>query len=134
MSERMYFGVIEAGQDGFAIYFPDFPGCVSAGETLEDLSVMGTEALQFHIDAMVEDGEAIPTASTPDIEKQRSEVPEADLRGLLAVKVVVPTFPQTIPVPLDTGLVQAIDRVTRNRRQFIADATRRELERLQKSA
>jgi len=44
----------------WGISFPDFPGCVSAGETIEEALAMGAEALQFHIDGMAEDGEDIP--------------------------------------------------------------------------
>ena len=134
VAKRVYFGVIEGGGEGYCIFFPDFPGCVSAGESLEDLARMGAEALQFHVDAMVEDGEAIPEPGIPDLEAERAEVPEADLRGLLAIEIDVPTFPHTVAVPLDTDLVQAVDRLVPNRRQFIMDATRRELERMRRSA
>ncbi len=133
-SKRVYFGVIEASSDGYGIYFPDFPGCVSGGDDLEHLARMAHEGLQLHIEAMVADGDAIPEPSTPSLAHEQSETPEADLRGLLAVEVTVPTFPDTVDVPLDLGLVQEIDRLVPNRRQFIMEATRRELERLQKSA
>ena len=134
MAKRVYFGVIEAGGEGYGIYFPDFPGCVSAGDTLEELAAMGAEALEFHIDAMTEDGERIPEPKTPDLARERVEVPEADLRGLLAIEVTVPDFPQTVAVPIDTALVQEVDRLAPNRREFIMEATRRELDRLKKTA
>ena len=44
----------------FGISFPDFPGCISVGESREEAIRRGTEALAFHIDGMVEDGEPIP--------------------------------------------------------------------------
>lgn len=134
MTRRVYFGVIEAGGEGFGIYFPDFPGCVSGADTLEELAASGAEALQFHIDAMAEDGELIPDPSTPDLDRERTQEPQADLRGLLAIEASVPSLPKTVDVPLDTALVQEVDRAVRNRRQFIMDATRRELERLRKTA
>jgi predicted RNase H-like HicB family nuclease len=134
MAKRVYFGVIEAGGEGYGIYFPDFPGCISAADSLEELAAMGLEALQFHVDAMVDDGEQIPEARTPDLARERVEVPEADLRGLLAIEVTVPDFPNTVAVPLDTALVQEVDRLAPNRRQFIMEATRRELDRLKKTA
>lgn len=45
---------------GYGISFPDFPGCISAGDTLEEAIRMGTEALGFHAEAMREYGEVIP--------------------------------------------------------------------------
>lgn len=48
----------------FGVSFPDFPGCVTAGDTLDDAARMATEALTGHIETMREFGETIP-APTP---------------------------------------------------------------------
>jgi predicted RNase H-like HicB family nuclease len=50
----------------FGVSFPDFPGCVTAGKTLEEAHRMAAEALSLHIAGMVEDGDAIPEPSTLD--------------------------------------------------------------------
>ncbi|MBI1789994.1 MAG: type II toxin-antitoxin system HicB family antitoxin, partial [Acidobacteria bacterium] len=50
----------------FGVSFPDFPGCVTAGKTLDEARRMAVEALRLHIGGMMEDGEAIPEASTLD--------------------------------------------------------------------
>jgi predicted RNase H-like HicB family nuclease len=50
----------------FGVSFPDFPGCVTAGKTLEEARRMAVEALSLHIKGMMEDGEPIPEASTLD--------------------------------------------------------------------
>lgn len=134
MRRRHYLGVIEHAEQGLGIYFPDFPGCVSGGDTLEDVIAMGTEALQFHVDSMVEDGEQVPEPSSVDLDTERAEVPEARLHSLVAVQAKLPAYPDTVEVGIDTALVQEIDRFAGNRRQFIIDAARRELDRLKKSA
>ena len=51
---------------GYGVTFPDFPGCVSAGSTLEEARKMAVEALSLHIAGMQEDGEEIPEPSTLD--------------------------------------------------------------------
>lgn len=48
------------------VSFPDFPGCVTAGRSLEDARRKAEEALALHIHGMQEDGEAIPKPSTLD--------------------------------------------------------------------
>lgn len=53
------------GRD-FGVSFPDFPGCVSAGSTIDEARVMGAEALAFHIEGMIEDGESVPSPSSLD--------------------------------------------------------------------
>jgi len=50
----------------FGVSFPDFPGCVTAGKTLEEARRMAAEALALHIQGMAEDGEMIPDPSTLD--------------------------------------------------------------------
>ena len=45
---------------GFGISFPDFPGCISVGDSREDAIRRGAKALAFHVEGMVEDGEPIP--------------------------------------------------------------------------
>ena len=50
----------------FGVSFPDFPGCITAGRTLEEAHRMAAEALALHIAGMVEDGETIPEPPTLD--------------------------------------------------------------------
>jgi len=55
----------DTGTD-FGVSFPDFPGCITAGRTLEEARQMAVEALTLHIAGMVEDGDAIPEPLTID--------------------------------------------------------------------
>ncbi len=50
----------------FGVSFPDFPGCVTAGKSLDEASRKAPEALAFHIAGMLEDGERIPKPSKID--------------------------------------------------------------------
>jgi predicted RNase H-like HicB family nuclease len=50
----------------YGVEFPDFPGCVTAGATLEEARRMAQEALAFHVEGMLEDGDPIPEPSTLD--------------------------------------------------------------------
>jgi predicted RNase H-like HicB family nuclease len=55
----------DRGSD-FGVSFPDFPGCITAGRTLEEARRRAAEALSLHIAGMIEDGERIPEPSTVD--------------------------------------------------------------------
>jgi predicted RNase H-like HicB family nuclease len=68
----------------FGVSFPDFPGCVTAGKTLEEARRMAAEALSFHIAGMAEDGEAIPEPSTID-----DVADDPDMKGAVAFLVSV---------------------------------------------
>jgi predicted RNase H-like HicB family nuclease len=50
----------------YGVSFPDFPGCITAGSSLEEARRMATEALSLHVAGMQEDGEPIPQPSTLD--------------------------------------------------------------------
>ena len=47
----------------YGVDFPDFPGCVTAGTTLEDARRMAAEAIRLHVEGMIEDREPIPAPS-----------------------------------------------------------------------
>lgn len=55
----------DKGSD-FGVSFPDFPGCITAGRTLDEAHRMAAEVLGLHIAGMVEDREEIPAPSTLD--------------------------------------------------------------------
>ena len=50
----------------FGVSFPDFPGCITAGKTLEEARQLATEALSMHVEGMLEDKQLIPEPSTLD--------------------------------------------------------------------
>ena len=63
----MYYALLRKNEDSdYGVDFPDFPGCVTAGETLDEAVGMAEEALNFHIDAMLEDGLDMPEPSSLD--------------------------------------------------------------------
>ena len=49
----------------FGVSFPDFPGCITAGRTLEEAKVMAA-ALEGHIAEMRGAGEPLPTPASLD--------------------------------------------------------------------
>ena len=55
-----YAVVYERAPANFSAYVPDLPGCVSTGETLDDVKQMIAEAIAFHLEGLVEQGEPIP--------------------------------------------------------------------------
>jgi predicted RNase H-like HicB family nuclease len=56
----VYYAAFVPEEEGYSVLFPDFPGCTSQGNTLEDAAAMSVEALESHIGAMLDDGDVIP--------------------------------------------------------------------------
>ena len=59
-----YLVVIEKTQTCYSAYSPDVLGCVSTGETLEEVNQNMQEAIEFHINVLIEEGLEIPKPST----------------------------------------------------------------------
>ncbi|MBC7103801.1 MAG: type II toxin-antitoxin system HicB family antitoxin [Parvibaculum sp.] len=51
-------------ESDYGASFPDFPGAVSAGSTVDEARAGAAEALGLHIRGMEEDGQAIPEPSS----------------------------------------------------------------------
>jgi predicted RNase H-like HicB family nuclease len=46
----------------YGVIVPDLPGCFSAGDSYEDALENAHEAIECHIEGILEDGEALPLA------------------------------------------------------------------------
>ena len=55
-----YAVVFEQTPNNYGAYAPDVPACVSAGKTWDEMRANIREALSFHIEGMVQNGEPIP--------------------------------------------------------------------------
>ncbi len=65
-----YVVVIEkAGDGGYSAYVPDLPGCVSCGDTLEEVRKLIEQAVSLHIDSLRRHAEPVPppTATTHSV-------------------------------------------------------------------
>ena len=59
-----YLVIIEPAEDGsFSAYVPDLPGCVSCGDTVEEVRGMIREAILLHLESLADHHEPIPPAS-----------------------------------------------------------------------
>jgi predicted RNase H-like HicB family nuclease len=51
---------IEPTATGFSAYVPDLPGCVAAASTLEETRELIKQAIEFHIEGIRMNGDAVP--------------------------------------------------------------------------
>ena len=52
--------VVEKAGDNYSAYAPDLPGCIATGKTKEEAEENMIEAMEFHIQGLLEDGLSIP--------------------------------------------------------------------------
>ncbi len=53
-------------QSDYGVEFPDLPGCVTAGKTMDEATHRAEEVLALHIEGLLEDGAELPLPSTLD--------------------------------------------------------------------
>lgn len=121
MASIYYPAIIERGTDGFGVFFPDLPGCTSAGTTIQEAAQQAEEALDMHLTGLAEDGEAFPEPSEIDAIVVDPDVDEA---ARLLVRGERPGRSVRVQVSIDEGLLARIDKVAKNRSGFLADAAR----------
>ena len=123
------------GESSFSVTFPDFPGCISAGDDFDDAFRMAHEALSFHVDGILEDGDDIPPPrSLEEIKKNWGDWKEWEKDGnfLITKIALLPTKTKVarFNITMDEDLVEEIDSVTKNRSAFLAEAARKVLKEL----
>ncbi|WP_286944765.1 type II toxin-antitoxin system HicB family antitoxin [Acetobacterium sp. UBA5834] len=83
MRKLTYLAVLEPTTDGYGVYFPDLPGCISFGKDIEDSQQMAKEALELHIYGMEKDNDPIPEPSR-SLDKEDAEA------GIITAITVLP--------------------------------------------
>jgi predicted RNase H-like HicB family nuclease len=126
--KRAYYpAVIDKDPDSdYGVVFPDFPGCVSAGSTLDEALLGAHEALAGHVALMVADGDELP-GPTP-LEAVAAER-DATTVAITLVPVTLPGKAQRVNITIDEVLLEEIDAIADNRSRFLAEAARAELAR-----
>ena len=59
-------GIIHEEEGVFGISFPDFPGAISTGESIEDVVRKGAQMLAHHLNGMAEYKEELPSLRSFD--------------------------------------------------------------------
>jgi predicted RNase H-like HicB family nuclease len=123
-------GVVSKDEhSAYGIWFPDVPGCFSAGDTLEDLRANAIEALSLWAEDQL----------LPDMRDHDAILADADVSSELAAGgflFAVPVLALTgrtvkANITLDAGLLNALDATAKQRGMtrsaLIADMARREV-------
>ena len=124
----IYIALLRKDPDSdYGVDFPDFPGCITAGSTLEETREMAAEALEFHIEGMLEEDLPIPEPSPLEVVMADPENAEA-----IAFPVSVPdqlTGAGHIDLTLPAADLEKLDALAEkrgsSRQALLAEAVRR---------
>lgn len=116
---KRYIAIIhkDKGSD-YGVVFPQFPGCVSAGDTYDEAVQNAAEALALHISGMRADGEVIPAPRDLDDLKADKKIDWVDWKNgtaALVPLVILRGKSQKLMISMDESLVNALDRMAKRR-------------------
>ena len=94
----------------FGVTVPDLPGCFSAGKTVDEALAMAKEAIELHLEGLMEDGHPIPRPGRIERHRQHSDYRD----GMWAVVSIDPgslrVRAKRINITIPERVLDAIDR------------------------
>lgn len=110
----------------YGVFFPDLPGLVAAGKDQQEAMRNAEEALQLHIDGLIEHRQLVPAPTNPD------ELKLAVRKSYLSVAMIRVTLQgraRRVHLTIDENLLGEIDQAASvagyTRSGFVAEAARR---------
>ena len=145
MALQFYRACIEADdQPGYSVFFPDFPGCTSAGDTVQEAARNAAEALALHVEGLIDAGKAIPQPSAPDaplpdwLEASEHDEAPSKIAATVLVPVEAPGRTVRVNITMDEGLLGRLDAAASaagtSRSGFIAEVVRERIARARSAA
>jgi predicted RNase H-like HicB family nuclease len=125
---RQYIALIHKQADSdYGISFPDLPGVISAGKTLDEVRDMGAEALALHLEGMAADGQAAPEPSS--LEEIMKDSENRDGVAVLIAAPLAEVKSVRINITMPADVLEQIDRYAERegftRSGFLAQAAKK---------
>ena len=104
-----YIGVIHKQRgSAFGVSFPDLPGCIGAGKTLDGAARSAEEALSLHIEGMIDDGEPLPQPRSLD-DLLADDLAVGASATIVVAARAIKTRSVRVNVTLEEDLLRALD-------------------------
>jgi predicted RNase H-like HicB family nuclease len=125
---RQYIALIHKEADSdYGVSFPDLPGAISAGRTLDEAREMAAEALALHLEGLAADGEAAPEPSS--LEEIMADAQNKEAVAVLIAAPAAEVKSVRINVTMPADVLDQIDRYAEQqgftRSGFLAQAAKK---------
>lgn len=98
----------------YGVTVPDLPGCFSAGTTMDEALAMAKEAIELHLEGLIEEGQVVPDPLT--IEKHQRNPDYAG--GTWALVTIDPSslriHAKRINITMPERVLDAVDRAAQS--------------------
>jgi DNA end-binding protein Ku len=114
--------------DAYGVSFPDFPGCTTVADNLDNALAKAAEVLAFHAEGLAEDGPLPRPRSLSELKSDPDFCEDAKDAVLVLVPYEPPTRAVRINITLEESLLARIDRsadaASETRSGYLAAAAR----------
>jgi predicted RNase H-like HicB family nuclease len=101
----------------YGVTVPDLPGCFSACKTVDEALAMAKEAIELHLEGLIDEGQPVPRPGSIEQHRRRAEY----RGGTWGVVTIDPAGlrvnAKRINITIPDRILDAIDRFTRQRGQ-----------------
>jgi predicted RNase H-like HicB family nuclease len=107
-----YFALIDGDEGAFGVSFPDLPGCVAMGDSVDEALSNAQEALRAWVEGVTANGGDIPKPSGAAELSKDGEVREALAEGAILARVLLVRElgrPVKANMSIDSGVLAEID-------------------------
>lgn len=131
MSKEYVLALVHKDGDAYGISFPDYPGCISGGDSFAEAVNRGASALTFHLHGMAEDGDEIarPRPADDVLSSVHDELLDGALPALIEVEF--PGRSVRVNISIEEGLLSQVDKAAaasgQSRSAFLAEAAKAKL-------
>ncbi len=103
--------VIHKDKDSdYGVTVPDLPGCFSAGATMDDALAMAREAIELHLEGLIEDGVPIPEPSSIEQHKGNPDYADGVWAVVAADESNLRILAKRVNITLPERVLDAVDR------------------------
>lgn len=94
----------------YGVTVPDLPGCFTAGRTMDEALAMAREAIELHMEGMIEDGESLPDAKPIETHQANPDYADATWAVIQIDPSALPQKAKRINITLPERVLAAADR------------------------
>ena len=106
--------VIHKDKDSdYGVTVPDLPGCFSAGQTIDEAMEMIKEAIELHLEGLIEEGQPIPKPTTIEAYKSKRDYAGGTWALVTIEESRLRVNAQRLSVTMPERALDAIDRYAR---------------------
>ena len=108
--------VIHKGKrSDYGVTVPDLPGCFSAGRTLDEAIAMAREAIELHLEGLIEEGMPVPAPRDIGVHRDNPEFADGTWAVVSVDRRTLRIRAKRINITMPERILDAVDRYARER-------------------